>query len=286
MFRNFFKSSGLLALVMLVAYLTPRTACAMNTEQLSFLLFHERYPVRQGYLTYWSGNKTWDKRHAGYDFGTGSGKTIYAPISGRCINAGGSLGYCSIYNSSLNRTVIVLHLSVVNVAIGDDVVIGQVLGLTGDKGVPGQPHAHIECRPGEKPQAVGNLVRKSTASQTMNPLTAFANLSVEGTVDLQRILLDVSDPDNWYQVFDLEYFGPGELTALAKCYNGLDADLWWYSLEDEIWYPLSEAAGNEFVHMTFGSGYSNDHYPIYIAVVAYSGRGGCDFLWHSSQSAP
>lgn len=266
---------------------TPQRAGALeNTDQLSFLLFHKVYPTTQGYLVYNNDNPTWDKRHAGYDFGTGAGTIIYSPVSGVCIKSGGTLGYCSIYSKTLDRTVIFLHLSRVDVQEGSIVHIGQVLGLTGTAGVPSRKaHAHVECRPGSRPFAVGSSVAQSTASQTINPLLAFADPSIQGAVLYKVVDLAATDPNNWYRIYSLSLFGPGELTAIAKCGGTLDADLW-YSWDGGNWYPLSATDGNEFLNLTLGSGYGTAHYPIYVAVVAYTGSGRCEFMWHATQSAP
>lgn len=261
-----------------------RAAALENSDQLSFLLFHKVYRTTQGYLQYDTVNKTWDRRHAGYDFGTGAGVTIYSPVSGQCIKAGGSLGYCSVYSRTLDRTVIFLHLSRVDVAEGDTIEVGQVLGLTGSAGVT-VAHGHVECRPGYAPYAVGDTVRRSTASQTIDPLAAFADQSVAGAVAYAAADLDAADPNNWYRIHALSLFWPGELTAVAKCGGTLDADLW-YSWDGSNWYYLSASDGNEFLNLSLGSGYGTTRHPIYVAVVAYSGRGRCEFLWHSTQSAP
>lgn len=252
-------------------------------EALGFVLLHRTPPeVTQHYL-----NKDknvnpamTDGIHAGIDFRAAKGTTVYSPMSGVVVRRDTStskLGMCAIYSKTLNRTLILLHLSRVDVALNTNVSVGQVLGASGDVGAPGQPHLHAEVRPGKW------LGKINSATNTIDPTAAFADQSVGGTAEYHDVWLDASN--EWYRIFDLELFSPGELTAIVKNSGNLDADLW-YSWDGSNWYYLSAHDGNEFVNSTFGSGYGTDHYSIYIAVVAYSGAGYCEFGWHATQSAP
>lgn len=279
------KRMGVTVILALLTVAVPSSVWALDNEQeLSFLLFHAQYRVSQTYLNNWSGNPTPDQRHAGIDFATPSGTTVYAPMSGTVIRAGGRLGYCSLYNATLNRTVIFLHMSTVNFEVDDEVRIGEILGATGKEGAD-SPHCHVECRPGRSPYAVGPTSGTSTAALTINPLAAFADVSSEGLSVYESVMLDANAGGRYYEIFYCEYFHPGEVTLIVKGQGTLDADVWYWDWWDQAWYPLSTADGNEFRNWTFGSGYSSEYYPLYIAVVAYSGSGAAQVMWHATQSA-
>src|SRR4051794_21878079 len=83
----------------LVALAAPTAKALDSPGQLSFLLLHGDYPISQGYLNYNPVNPPPDRRHAGIDIAAPLGTTLYSPISGVCVRAGGSYGYASIYNA-------------------------------------------------------------------------------------------------------------------------------------------------------------------------------------------
>ncbi|TWU54790.1 putative peptidase [Rubripirellula tenax] len=275
---------NLLAIILIAGSLTTccQEANALdNNAQLSFLLTHGDYHVTQEYLSYWSGNPTPDNRHAGVDFATPTGTVIYAPVSGAVIKVGGSLGYCTLYNSTLDVSIIFLHLSTINYSVGDTVNVGEIIGAAGSAGTGGS-HLHIEVRPGRRTHAVGPTSGSSTAALTIDPLAAFSNSSGNGLTLYETVHLSGSGD---YEIFYTEYYHPGEITAIVKNSGTLDADLYYYSWSANSWYPLSAYDGNEFWTISMGSGQPNSTYPLYIAVVAWSGSGTAEVMWHSSSSA-
>lgn len=276
--KRFFLIFALLSLG-----LVPVAKATDTVEELSFLLFHGQYSVRQPYLAYNTINQTPGNLHAGIDFLTPNGTTIYAPISGTCTKSGGTLGYCSIYNKTLNRTVIFLHMSTVFPTVGQKIWVGQVLGLSGTKGATGY-HAHIEVRPGNKPSAVGTTSGTNTASLTVNPVNAFANVSSPGLSVYETMYFD-ANTSNRYQMFYTEYFYPGELSVIAKGMGTVDVDLYYYNWASSQWQPWSTNVGNEFFAFPMGSGYSNNYYGYWVLAYARSGYGPVEFMWHASQSA-
>ena len=246
---------------------------ALDEGQLSYLLMHNIYPVSQGYLNKNAVNPTSDQLHAGIDYASGYGTVVYAPASGICTCSGGTFGTLGIYCKTLDKTYLFLHLSERNFRVGDRISIGQVIGKTGSTGVAsGAAHLHFECRPGNKSSAWGLPAVGSTASQTLNPLSAFNTYTQPFASYLERgVYLDARDPNRYYRIYSLRLFNPGEYTAISKLFTGnLDTDLL-YSWDGRQWAYLSSNVGNEFVNSTFGSGFGMNNYQIYIAVIARSG---------------
>lgn len=85
--------------------------------------------------------------HTGIDYRAAKGTSVYSPVDGVVsTEPGGDYGKVTILDETSNRYVSLLHLSEINVKNGDQVSVGCKIGLTGDTGVEGQPHLHIEER--------------------------------------------------------------------------------------------------------------------------------------------
>jgi len=99
--------------------------------------------------------------HAGVDIqtrnsvGTTVSEPFFAVDSGIVTNSGGSLGTIAVFNEQTNRTVIYLHARSIYVNTGDEVRIGDELGIQGDEGIGGsREHVHIEVIAGEQNRPV------------------------------------------------------------------------------------------------------------------------------------
>lgn len=106
----------------------------------------------------------WARYHTGIDFSAGSGTEIRAPRAGTVTTAGsGPAGgwagtYVAIEHSD-GTTSLYAHMSGVDVAVGEQVDAGRVIGSVGQTGRAFGPHLHFEIypagvRPGDVYQAV------------------------------------------------------------------------------------------------------------------------------------
>jgi murein DD-endopeptidase MepM/ murein hydrolase activator NlpD len=94
------------------------------------------------------------RAHPGLDIGMGRGTYLYSPINGTVVAAGGTGGF-SFYGNALpgvgelriqsadGHQVVLGHMAAIAVSVGDEVTIGQFVGLSGgDNG----DHLHLEVR--------------------------------------------------------------------------------------------------------------------------------------------
>ena len=88
------------------------------------------------------------KKHRGIDFAGKIGTELMAPAPGRVISAGERVGYGTTVeiDHGLGFTTLYAHLSQINVARGDWVRPGTVIGLAGSTGRSTGPHLHYEIR--------------------------------------------------------------------------------------------------------------------------------------------
>ena len=113
----------------------------------------------------------YDDGHSGIDFqtkdvaGTATADRVFYSVSKGVVIAAGTDNYntISIYDSSNNITVLYLHARTVNVSTGDDIDIGDQLGVQGCKGAGDAEHVHIEIQCGKK------TTPACGASTTINP---------------------------------------------------------------------------------------------------------------------
>jgi murein DD-endopeptidase MepM/ murein hydrolase activator NlpD len=99
-------------------------------------------PVTQAFG---AGNDHDKGGHPGLDIGVGTGTPTAAAHAGRVIQAGWNDGYGnSVTIEFAGVTVLVGHLSRVDVRIGQDVTAGTVVGLSGSTGHSTGPHVHVE----------------------------------------------------------------------------------------------------------------------------------------------
>jgi murein DD-endopeptidase MepM/ murein hydrolase activator NlpD len=86
--------------------------------------------------------------HTGLDFRGDSGEPIHATAAGTVSNAGWSGGYGKMVEIDHGKGLATRygHLSEIDVAVGDTVRIGQVVGKLGSTGRSTGPHLHYETR--------------------------------------------------------------------------------------------------------------------------------------------
>ncbi len=103
------------------------------------------------------GYTTTRGRHEGIDLVRGVGSDVHALVSGKVIyvtrghNGGSGLSTISIYNASLNKTIIYLHSAPrSSVRVGQQINRGQIIADEAWRGVSssGAAHTHVEMRPG------------------------------------------------------------------------------------------------------------------------------------------
>lgn len=89
-------------------------------------------------------------QHKAVDIAVNSGTKVLAPHAGKVIYAGwNKQGYGNLVEIAFSGyTILLAHLSQINVALGDIVNVGDVIGLSGSTGNSTGPHIHYEVRQG------------------------------------------------------------------------------------------------------------------------------------------
>ena len=86
--------------------------------------------------------------HTGIDFRGDTGEAVHATAAGTVTNAGWSGGYGKMVEIDHGNGLSTRygHLSQIDVNVGDEVRIGQVVGRMGSTGRSTGPHLHYETR--------------------------------------------------------------------------------------------------------------------------------------------
>jgi murein DD-endopeptidase MepM/ murein hydrolase activator NlpD len=86
--------------------------------------------------------------HPGLDLAAGSGTPIHAAAAGVVVMAGdcGGYGSCVVIDHGSSLATVYGHQSEVLTQVGDQVDVGQVIGLVGSTGKSTGPHLHFEVR--------------------------------------------------------------------------------------------------------------------------------------------
>ncbi len=86
--------------------------------------------------------------HTGLDFRAASGDPVRVTANGKVVSAGWSGGYGRMVEVDHGNGLSTRygHLSEIGVKIGEQVKIGQVIGLVGSTGRSTGPHLHYETR--------------------------------------------------------------------------------------------------------------------------------------------
>ena len=96
----------------------------------------------------------YNRFHAGIDLAAGYGTLVKAADGGQVVQAGyfGGYGYSIMVYHGGGFATWYAHLSSINVAMGQMVQRGQVIGLVGSTGLATGPHLHFEVRINGAPQ--------------------------------------------------------------------------------------------------------------------------------------
>lgn len=112
-----------------------------------------------GITAYFDGYLSQSGRHEGIDFARGNGVPVHALFGGTVISkvegSTGSLSTISIYNSSLNKSLIYLHTDP-QVSVGQRIAKGQRIALE-DNRAGGATHTHVELRNGRQTRAAKSV---------------------------------------------------------------------------------------------------------------------------------
>ncbi|MCD7863744.1 MAG: peptidoglycan DD-metalloendopeptidase family protein [Lachnospiraceae bacterium] len=104
-------------------------------------------PVYGGTLSSGFGSR-WGTVHKGVDWAVPVGTTVYASSGGTVTRAGwsSSYGYCIYIQHPDGKETRYAHCSKLYVSVGDTVVQGQAIALSGNTGRSTGPHLHFEIR--------------------------------------------------------------------------------------------------------------------------------------------
>ncbi|GGT44167.1 M23 family metallopeptidase [Streptomyces purpureus] len=110
-----------------------------------------RLPVVGSFVTtgYKTGGSFWSSgSHSGVDFRAASGSTVVAVGAGTVVEAGwgGAYGNNVVLKMNDGTYTQYGHLSSVSVSVGQSVMPGEQLGLSGSSGNSTGPHLHFEAR--------------------------------------------------------------------------------------------------------------------------------------------
>ncbi|MEV4331135.1 M23 family metallopeptidase [Streptomyces sp. NPDC049597] len=110
-----------------------------------------RLPVAGSYVTtgYQAGGSLWSSgSHSGVDFRAASGTSVVAVGAGTVVEAGwgGAYGNNIVLRMNDGTYTQYGHLSSINVSVGQRVMPGQQIGLSGSTGNSTGPHLHFEAR--------------------------------------------------------------------------------------------------------------------------------------------
>ncbi|MFI2372272.1 M23 family metallopeptidase [Streptomyces sp. NPDC018833] len=108
-------------------------------------------PVAGSYVTtgYQAGGSLWSSgSHSGVDFRAASGSSVMAVGAGTVVEAGwgGAYGNNIVLRMNDGTYTQYGHLSSINVSVGQQVMPGQQIGLSGSTGNSTGPHLHFEAR--------------------------------------------------------------------------------------------------------------------------------------------
>ncbi|WP_433330702.1 peptidase inhibitor family I36 protein [Spirillospora sp. CA-294931] len=134
-----------------------------SRKNMSFSL----YTISGGRITCgFDGYTSTPGRHEGIDIARGVGSDVHALVSGKVIyiargaTGSGGLSTISIYNASLNKTVIYLHSAPASsLRVGQQINKGQVIADESWRGVSSSSaaHTHVEMRPGRQTHAAKSV---------------------------------------------------------------------------------------------------------------------------------
>jgi len=112
-------------------------------EQLANSKVTSPFAEKRNYIV--NGEKVSESTHYGYDLASLAGSPVTASNAGRVVFADelGIYGHCVIVDHGLGLFSLYGHLSSIDVAVGDPVTKGQVIGRSGQTGLAGGDHLHF-----------------------------------------------------------------------------------------------------------------------------------------------
>ena len=118
-------------------------------EQMPNSQVMSRFAEHRTYL--YNGQPISQARHYGFDLASTARAPIAAAGAGRVVLAEdlGIYGNCVVIDHGLGIASLYGHLSQIDVAVGDDVSQGQIVGLSGETGLAGGDHLHFAFLVGE-----------------------------------------------------------------------------------------------------------------------------------------
>lgn len=124
-----------------------RAARAAERKRLNTFVL----PITGSYIStgYKTGGSLWSSgSHTGVDFHAASGTSVHAVGSGTVVTAGwgGAYGNQIVLKMNDGTYTMYGHLSSIGVSVGQTVIPGQQIGLSGSTGNTTGPHLHFEAR--------------------------------------------------------------------------------------------------------------------------------------------
>jgi len=113
-----------------------------------------RWPVENPRVTSYFGSR-WGRPHEGIDLIAPVGTPVFAADVGDVVYAGNKLrgyGNMVVVRHTGDLMTVYAHNSVLLVKVGDRVLVGQRLALSGQSGHATGPHVHFEVRRGQIPR--------------------------------------------------------------------------------------------------------------------------------------
>lgn len=118
-----------------------------NLEDLTHVLPLAGYRLSAGFGR---SGPLWESTHTGQDFGAGSGTTLVAVGDGvvTAVGDAGPYGLRTVLTLEDGTVLWYAHQLATMVQAGEQVEVGQPIGLVGSTGNSTGPHLHLEVRPG------------------------------------------------------------------------------------------------------------------------------------------
>jgi murein DD-endopeptidase MepM/ murein hydrolase activator NlpD len=131
------------------------------SDNLEYAVYHSS---SANITAYFDGYTTTSGRHEGVDIAHTVGAAVFAPVSGTVVRmtegarGSGGLSTLAVYNSSLDKTVVYLHLNP-SQGVGATISVGEQIGVEDWRGVSssGGAHTHVEMRNGRQTAAAPSV---------------------------------------------------------------------------------------------------------------------------------
>ena len=121
------------------------TSSAFGDNLPTLALREAKQPSIGGYLDRYY-DEPGDGFHTGFDILFAGGTEIKSLVGGKVIFTGGTYGVVAIHNEVLKKTFLYLHMSNIQVKMGDFVNAGKFIGKVSDVGAEGNIHLHFEVQ--------------------------------------------------------------------------------------------------------------------------------------------